>query len=230
MVIGKKRGFILLGASGIFIISAILTSLYITPKIFVPQYTITSNSSYTNVSVSELYHSANAVVKCTPIEILPAKMTSFGDENGTMSIITTDIVMQMTAANHTINSDTFILRVKGGEIKSENIRMITLDSPLNDIKIGNEYLIFLSDEIVEKNSGHKNAENLSSYDMDETVSSYHIALGAVHGVFIQPPSPRNMSEEYSETWVSLAGDSMIDTSTTVDIGHSTVRLLEQIQN
>lgn len=213
-----------IGVSIVFVVSAILAHVFIVPVLFKPQITITSTGSYSPLSVEEKYNLADSVVQCIPLEILPAQYTSFGDSEGTMSIITTDVVMQVTAANVNSIPETFILRVEGGEIEDENIRMVSPDSPLDYLEVGTEYLIFLSKEIYSSESSLSRSEPAHP--------SYRVALGAANGVFEKNFSSVNLSTANisDESWVSLTGNQVIDNSTTISLQDEDVSLLSQLIN
>lgn len=209
---------LLIGTGVVFVISAVLADLFIVPILFKPEIVVTSSGSYSYASVEERYVQADSVARCVPVEILPAQYTSFGDSNGTMTIITTDIVMSVISSDKNSLPETFILRVEGGEIEEDNIRMVSSDSPLDYMNIGTEYLIFLSEELSSAESSAR------------TSASRRIALGATGGVFVRNASSDGVSTAgiFDEDWVSLTGDQVINNSTNVTVGDKDVSLLSQL--
>jgi len=220
-----KKSPLLIGMGIVFVISAILTHILIVPVLFKPEIIITSIGSYSSSSIEEKYNSADSVVQCIPIEILPAQYTSFGDSEGTMTIITTDVVMQVIASTTKAIPETFVLRVEGGQIDNENVRMVSPDSPLNYLNIGTEYLIFLSEEMTSPESSLSKSERSNC--------SYRIALGAANGVFVKNAPSVNLitaSIPEEESWISITGNQVITSSTTVNVENEDVALLSQLMD
>ena len=179
------------------IISCIFTQIFIAPKLFKTKHTITGSGMTLELSLDELYQVSDKFVRCTPVEILPAQWTAFGDENASMTIITTDIVMKIidNISSSDKQEDIFILRIAGGYMKEENIEMIDEENLLGNIHIGTEYLMFLTPEQIPANP--KETKYISIIN-DKTL--YRTLMNGADGIFIKQ-EPKEGNNEY---WISLS--------------------------